>query len=121
MHTQTPVVINHFSDVLCIWAYVAQIRIDELRREYNHAIQIEYHFTPVFGDVETRINNGWASKGGSQGYAQHVQEVAAQHLHIILHPDVWQTDIPKSSANAHLFLKAAQRTEITTTTFEKLI
>jgi len=108
MTAPTPIVINYFSDVLCVWAYIAQIRINELKKEFGQSIQINYHFTPVFGDIETRIEKGWQAKGGYLGYAKHVQETAKQFPHINLHPDVWHKNPPHSSANVHLFLKAAQ-------------
>lgn len=103
-----PIIIDHFSDVLCIWAYAAQIRVDELQREFAEQVQVNYHFIPLFAVTEKRIGEGWRDKGGYAGFGAHVLEVGAQFEHVDLHPNVWQGDIPKSSANAHLFLKALQ-------------
>lgn len=50
------IVIDHFSDVLCVWAYAAQIRMDELKREFGEQIQVNYHFMPVFGGGFENIN-----------------------------------------------------------------
>jgi len=47
-----PVVIDHFSDVLCVWAYAAQIRVDEIQREFGSQVHINYHFVPIFAVVE---------------------------------------------------------------------
>ena len=58
------IVIDHFSDVLCVWAYVAQIRLDELQREFSTQVQINYHFIPIFGVVAKRVGEGWQEKGG---------------------------------------------------------
>ncbi|HHJ81003.1 MAG TPA: disulfide bond formation protein DsbA, partial [Candidatus Tenderia electrophaga] len=103
-----PIVIDHFSDVLCVWAYAAQIRLDELQREFGHQVQINYHFVPIFAVVEQRIGEGWKDKGGYAGFGKHVLEVCQQFPHVEISAQVWCDEIPKSSANAHLFLKAVQ-------------
>lgn len=102
----TPVVIDHFSDVLCVWAYVAQIRIDELQEEYGDQVKFNYHFMNIFGAVDHRIQANWKEKGGYAGFGKHVLEVAENFPHVEVHPEIWQGKAPKSSANAHLFLKA---------------
>ncbi len=40
----TPVEITYFSDVLCIWAYASQARIDAVQKKYGNAIRIHYRF-----------------------------------------------------------------------------
>ena len=47
--------ISYVSDVLCIWAYVAEARLDELRKEFGASIALEYRFIPVFGATKYRI------------------------------------------------------------------
>ncbi|MCB1317072.1 MAG: DsbA family protein [Leptospiraceae bacterium] len=104
----TPVRVSYFSDLLCIWAYVSQIRIDELRNQLKDDVQIEYHFVPVFGDVVGKIEKNWKERGGKAGYAEHVRSVVDGFEHVHVHPDVWRKVAPPSSASAHLFLKAVQ-------------
>lgn len=101
--------IDHFSDTLCIWAYVAQIRVDELQEQLGNRIEIAYRFTDVFGSTEQKIGKGWEKRGGFEGYADHVAEVAAGFPHVELHADAWRGCRPRSSGTSHLFLKAAQR------------
>jgi len=98
--------IVYFSDLLCIWAYVAQIRVDELRRNFSEQVSIDYRFVPVFGSVQSRIGERWADRGGLAGYAAHVKEVAGQFDHAELHPDVWTKNVPAGSFGAHVFVKA---------------
>ena len=43
--------VEHFSDVLCVWAYITQIRIDELRDNFADEVQVNYRFLQVFGNV----------------------------------------------------------------------
>ena len=47
----TPVKIQHFSDVLCAWAYVGQIRMDELESTFGDDVAVDCHFIDVFGDA----------------------------------------------------------------------
>ena len=106
-----PIRISYFSDVLCVWAYIAQIRIDELKSTFQERVSIDLHFTPVFGDAHRKLENRWRDRGGFQGYSHHVQEVAAKFDHVSIHPEIWTTDIPYSSTSCHLFLRAVKLLE----------
>jgi len=103
--------IDYFSDILCIWAYTAQIRVDELKRNFGERLALHYHFVPLFGDTAHRIGEGWAERGGFAGFGRHVIEVAERFEHAPVSANVWQACAPRSSCNAHLFLKAAQLLE----------
>lgn len=98
----------YFSDLLCVWAYCAQIRLDEVRRNFGDQVRISLKFISVFGDVETKIGKGWADRGGFQGYNAHVQAVAGKFAHVEIVPDLWDRVRPASSAAPHLFMKAVQ-------------
>ena len=100
--------IDYFSDVLCIWAYVAQIRLDELKENFTDQIEVQEHFITLFGNTEKRIAKGWADRGGYEGFNKHVIHVAEQFPHSELNQDVWLKNPPKSSAPSHLYLKALQ-------------
>ena len=39
-----PIRVVHFSDVLCVWAYVSQIRMDELQHQFADAVVVEYRY-----------------------------------------------------------------------------
>ena len=103
-----PVQISYFSDVLCVWAYVAQIRLEELKKKFQDKINIVPYHVTLFGDTEKRIGKGWAAKGGYEGFNQHVLHVCKDFSHLEINPSVWKTTRPKSSGTAHLFLKAVQ-------------
>lgn len=106
--SESPVTIDHFSDILCIWSYVSQVRMDELRQQFPDEVAINYRFIPLFGSTADRIGEGWQDRGGFGGYADHVQEIAAGWDHVEVHRDVWREIAPASSTPAHLFLKAVQ-------------
>ena len=104
--------ILYFIDVLCIWSYIAQIRIDELKSTFGNQIAINHHFVPVFGDAHRKLENRWKDRGGFEGYSNHVKGVVAKFNHLTVHPDVWTKTIPRSSTSCHLFLKAIDLLEI---------
>jgi len=103
--------VDHFSDMLCIWAYVSQIRIDELLSEFGDKVEVDYHFFPVFGDVPGKMKKSWGDRGGVETYNAHVQSVADKCEHIHITADVWVKNTPQSSLPSHLFLSAAKNAE----------
>ncbi len=98
----------YFTDILCIWAYLAQIRIDKLLETFDSDIAIEEHFISIFGSVKTKMDQHWGDKGGVSAYAKHVQSIASKFEHIKIHSDIWVKNTPISSGSCHLFLKAVQ-------------
>jgi predicted DsbA family dithiol-disulfide isomerase len=104
----TPVSILHYSDLLCIWAYASEIRLDELRRTLGPRITVVRRLLSVFGDTATKIGVGWAERGGFEGYASHMREVADRFSHVSVHADVWTRVRPTSSLTVHALFKAAE-------------
>ena len=103
--------LSYYSDVLCIWAYTGQIRLDELAARFGSQISVEHHFISIFGHTEERIGGGWKNKGGFEGFSNHVMQVAEGFPHVKVNQDIWKSVIPSTSAMSHLFLKAVQLLE----------
>jgi len=103
----TPLVIDYYTDVLCVWAWIAQRRIEALAADWHQRISIEHHCVNVFGDTRGKMATQWGERGGFAGYADHVHTVAADYETAPVHPDLWRSVRPTTSANAHLILKAA--------------
>ncbi len=101
--------ITYFSDVLCIWAYISQARIDAIKEKFGNAVLIKQRFCSVFGDTAEKIKTNWKDKDGYQGFNAHLQHVASRFPHVQLHRGVWLTVRPASSASPHLFMKAVQQ------------
>lgn len=101
--------LTYYSDVMCIWAHIAQARIDEIKQHYTEQVEVDYRFCSVFGDSAHKISVGWADRGAYAGFAKHLQEAVSDFDHITLHPEIWQLSRPHSSTPAHLTLKAVQR------------
>lgn len=103
--------ILHFSDVLCIWAYVGQNSLYRLAEQFGDRVQIEEHFCSIFPDTQTKISKTWNDRGGFDGYADHVKMVADSSKNLSIHDDVWSRVRPKSSASPQLFIKAIELLE----------
>ena len=99
--------IDYYTDILCVWAYFAQIKVDELKAEFGGRIRLNCHFITLFGNNEVRIGQGYVD-GGYQGYSRHVRELGQHFPHVEIHPDIWTRNIPASSMPVHLVLKAVQ-------------
>jgi predicted DsbA family dithiol-disulfide isomerase len=106
-----PVRAVHFSDALCVWAYVSQVRIEELRKEFGEDIEITCRFAPVFGDARGKLEKSWSDRGGLSGYGAFVRDVVGGFDHVEVHPDIWRKVAPPSSLSCHVFLCAARHLE----------
>lgn len=107
----SPLIIDYYTDILCVWAWIAQKRIDELKAQWGDAIRFNYHYLNLFANTEIRIGQGWQERGGFNGFGEHVLESAAPYPDAPVNKEIWQQVRPKSSMNAHLLLKAIEITE----------
>lgn len=107
-----PIRVIHFSDVLCVWAYVSQVRVDELREKLGDQVDVEVRFCSVFGDAHHKLEKRWKDRGGLSAYGAHVRDVAEELGHEV-HPDVWRKVAPRSSLPGHVFLCAVRSLERT--------
>lgn len=107
----TPVRLIYFSDVLCVWAYIAQIKLSKLDEAFGSRLNVEPRFFPVFTDAHTKINDAWKDRGGFEGFNAHLRDVATQFPHVEIDERLWLDVKPRSSTGAHLFLKAVSLAE----------
>lgn len=103
-----PLIIDYYSDILCVWAWVAQQRIEELNQKLENKIHFKYHYLDVFGDVQTKIETQWKQKGQYNGFAEHVHKSASIRDDVPTNSKIWTEVRPTTSANAHLVLKAIE-------------
>lgn len=101
--------VTYFSDVLCIWAYASQARVDAVKEKFGDAVRIKHQFCSVFGDTARKITTTRNDKGEYDGFNAHLRQVAARFPHIEVHPEIWLKTRPPTSASAHLFMKAVQQ------------
>jgi predicted DsbA family dithiol-disulfide isomerase len=100
--------VTYFSDVLCIWAYASQARIEAVKEKFGDTVQIKHQFCSVFGDTARKIPSTWNDRGGYDGFNSHLRQVAERFPHIKVNPEIWIKTRPPTSASAHLFMKAVQ-------------
>lgn len=103
--------ITYYSDILCVWAYLGQRRLDQLAEAFGEDISIETHYFSVFSDAWGKIETNWKDRGGFDGFGKHLEAVGRQYPHIDVNPRIWRDVRPRTSASAHLFLKAIDRIE----------
>jgi predicted DsbA family dithiol-disulfide isomerase len=103
--------ITYFSDVLCVWAYVAQARIDAVKEKFGDIVKIKHQFCSVFGHTARKVPSTWGEKDGYGVFNAHLRKIADRFPHLDVHPKIWLTTRPATSASAHLFLKAVQKWE----------
>ncbi len=104
--------ISYFSDVLCIWAYIAQARLEQIIRQFfGDQVEIDAHYCSVFPDAWGKIESLWKTRGGFEGFNQHLLGVAERFPHVSVHERLWLDTRPRTSASAHLFLKAVEIVE----------
>jgi predicted DsbA family dithiol-disulfide isomerase len=101
--------ISYFSDVLCIWAYIAQARIDAVKEKFGDTVRLDHRFCSVFGNTALKVTSTWRDKGEYAGFNAHLRNVALQFPHIEVHPDIWLKTRPPTSASAHLFMITVQQ------------
>ncbi len=104
----TSLQIVHFSDILCVWAYVGQSNLERLEEDFGSTVNVETRFCSVFPNSHGKIEKMWSSRSGFDGYADHVRQVADGFPDVELHVDAWTKTRPKSSASPHLFVKALE-------------
>jgi predicted DsbA family dithiol-disulfide isomerase len=101
--------VTYFSDLLCVWAYISQARIDAVTQKFGNSVLITPRFCSVFGDTVDKINSNWKNKRGYEGFNSHLRHLAEGFPHIEVHPDIWLKTRPRTSASPHLFMKAVQQ------------
>lgn len=107
----TDIQVTYSTDILCVWAYVSQVRIDEIHCNFAERVRVEHSYFPVFGNALEKIDTQWQEKGGRAAYGRHVQGIVERFGHLPLADDLWLRDAPTSSVPAHLHLCAAQLLE----------
>ena len=94
--------ISYFTDALCVWAYVSQVRMDELKANFKDAVELDCRYFHVFGNVANKMEATWRERGGLPAYRRHVREIVEKFGHVSLHELTWETDVPNPPCR-HIF------------------
>lgn len=82
---------------MCIWAFVAQSKLDRILEELGEHLSVEYRVVPVFGSVPWRFRNGPWAADGVEGRIEATRRIAAEHGHPEVSGECWRIDAPASS------------------------
>ena len=66
--------VTYFSDVLCVWAYAAERRLEELANAFGGQVSIEARYCSVFPDALAKIEDKWSAQGGFAGFNRHLND-----------------------------------------------
>jgi predicted DsbA family dithiol-disulfide isomerase len=100
-----PTVIDYYTDMLCVWAWIAQPRLEELQRQWHHKVEVRHRYVDIFGDSHTKIALRWGQHDGFDKFSAHVIASAAPFKDTPIHAAIWKQVRPYSSMPAHLLLK----------------
>lgn len=98
---------SYWSDPLCVWAFVAQPRLERLLDEFGPLLHVEYRVVPVFGSLPWRFGEGPWAEEGPEGRARKTREICACHGIADITGAVWTDDTPASSWSPGMAIKAA--------------
>lgn len=88
---------SHWTDPLCIWAFVAQDQLDRLLAEHAQRLAVDSRVVPIFGSVAWRFTHGPWSNGGVEARVRATAEIAKAHGHPEVDGSCWRADCPSSS------------------------
>ena len=87
----------HWSDPLCIWALVAQTKLDLVIRDLGHRVKVDYRIVPVFGSVAWRFAEGPWAKEGIDGRVAATRRIAEQSGRPDVSGECWRRAMPATS------------------------
>ncbi len=88
---------SYWSDPLCVWALVAQQKLERVLAELGEHIRIDYRVVPVFGSVRWRFAQGPWAKDGVDGRVLATRKIAEQGGRTDVSGECWRRAMPSSS------------------------
>lgn len=88
---------SYWSDPLCIWAMVAQPKLDRILGELGAHVRVDYRIVPVFGSVPWRFAQGPWAKDGVEGRVAATRRIAEQGGCPEVSGECWRKVTPASS------------------------
>jgi predicted DsbA family dithiol-disulfide isomerase len=88
---------SYWSDPLCIWALVAQTKLDRVLAELGTHVVVDYRIVPVFGSVHWRFKDGPWAKEGLDGRVAATRRIAERCGRMDVTGECWRKAAPASS------------------------
>ncbi len=67
---------DFYTDPMCIWALVAEPKLDAMQAEFGARLRVSHQVVPVFGSIDERFATGGWSKGGIERRVEATARVA---------------------------------------------
>jgi len=97
---------SYWSDPLCIWALVAQTKLERILTELGSHLRVDYRIVPVFGSVSWRFKAGPWAKDGVEGRVAATKRIAEQAGRSDVSGACWRTCAPASTWSPSSAIKA---------------
>lgn len=68
---------DFYTDPLCIWALLAEPKIDAVQAEFGDRLRVHYQVVPVFGSIDERLSTGSWAKNGIEGRVRATARIAS--------------------------------------------
>lgn len=88
---------SYWSDPLCIWALVAQKKLERVLADVGEHVRVDYRIVPVFGSVPWRFAEGPWSRDGVDGRVRATRTIAEQGGRKDVTGECWRRAMPASS------------------------
>ena len=88
---------SYWSDPLCIWAFVAERKLDRVLLELGEHVRVDYRIVPVFGSVPWRFARGPWAKDGVEARVLATRKIAEQGGRTDVSGECWRRAMPSSS------------------------
>jgi predicted DsbA family dithiol-disulfide isomerase len=95
--TNPPIEFSYWSDPLCIWALVAQAKLDRVLLELGAHLAVDYRVVPVFGSIHWRFTEGPWAKEGIDGRVAATRRIAERGGRGDVTGECWRKAAPASS------------------------
>ncbi len=97
---------SYWSDPLCIWALVAQPKLDRLLADLGQHLVADYRIVPVFGSVPWRFRHGPWKDEGVDGRVATTRRIAEEAGRTDITGECWRKAAPASSWAPAMAIKA---------------
>lgn len=88
---------SYWSDPLCVWALVAQRKLDRVLGDLGEYLDVDYRIVPVFGSLRWRFAEGPWAKEGIEGRVAATRRIAEQAGRTDVSGECWRRAMPSSS------------------------
>ena len=107
MSSVGPILVDYFSDPLCVWSWSIQDRIERLQAEFGDRVVIRYRMLPLYRSLAVYTDLARAGAKSSVEEIAREWEETARATGVTVDVQLWSGDPPSSTWPACKAVKAA--------------